>query len=374
MMRRPYTKSELNNYQKDLTTVAMLSNLFASGTTPIIYYRATENLYCRSFNARNTSRADNTADAIFDLQTGVGIKTFIYKEGGSWEKVAEFDQQIPEYSSLHGLALAKKIASLRNTRIDTTMRNYGLKSMIYHCILRSSTGEISVFETPMHRIDISSITHIIDNGKCLQFSDCYRKYKFYRSKSTLCMHFKCENPILQFHVDIIEDPIETLSRLITDDIVFQDPFEISEEDNTLIIPLFSESKKNGRRVGAKSGLNSWNASQTHRKRDPDEIYIPYPKELQRSKPGFFPGRDQSWSMTLPDGKVLSMKVCQAGDKAIMSNPNTAIGHWLLRDVLHVNPGEVVTYEFLLDAGITSIKIKKNSDLNYSCDFIQIDNE
>jgi len=373
-MRRPYTASELQEYQKELTTIAMLSNLFASGTTPMIYYRATENIYCRAFNAINTSRSDNTADAIFDLKAGVGIKTFIYKSGGSYEKVAEFDKQIAEYASLSGKALAEKIALLRNARISTTMRIYGLKEMIYHCVLRSSASDIYVFEIPMYEIDIASISNVTDDGKVLAFKDKHREYKFYRSKSTLMMRFVCSDEMLKFHVDIIEDPMEALARFIDNSSLFPTIPLTQEEEDVLVIPLYAESKQRGCYLETKSGLNSWNASQRNRKRDQDEIYIRYPKALQDAKPGFFPGRDQSWSMKLPDGKVLSMKICQSGDKAIMSNPNVAIGHWLLRDVLHIKPGKVVTYEDLLNAGITSIKIKKIGELEYSCDFIEKDDE
>ena len=373
-MKTPYTESELSDYQKQLSAIAKLSNLFASGTTPMIYYRATENIYCGVFNAINTSRSDNTADAIIGTKTGVGIKTFIYKRNGSFEKVAEFDKQIEEYSSLSGKELAKKVASFRNERISTTKRLYGLDEMIYHCVLRSSESEIHVFEIPMLEIDIGSISKIKDDGKTLFFKDSHYEYKFSRSKSTLLMRFVCSHEILRFHVDIIENPMNALLRFVDNPKLFPVLSAPKNGNDVLIIPLYAESKKKGRYLETKSGLNAWNASQNKRKRDQDEIYIRYPKSLQVSKPGFFPSRDKSWTMTLPNGKALSMKICQAGDKAIMSNPNTAIGHWLLRDVLNIKPGKVITYEDLLNAGITSIRITKIADSKYTCDFIEADEE
>lgn len=370
-MKKPYLASELKDYQKELTMIAALSNLFASGSTPMIYYRATENIYCRAFGAKNTSRSDNTADAIVDRKTGVGIKTFIYKNGGSYEKVAEFDKQLSEYSSLRGKALADKIASLRNARITTTMRIYGLTEMIYHCVLRSKTSDIYVFEIPMHEIDVKTISNVSDDGKVLVFKDKYQEYKFYRSKSTLMMRFVCNHEILKFHVDILEDPMEALTKFLDEHSALS---LARDEENVLVIPLYAQSKKKGCYLPEKSGLNAWNASQKNRKRDQDEIYIRYPKALQAAKPGFFPGRNQSWSMRLPDGKTLSMKLCQSGDKAIMSNPNVEIGHWLLRDVLHLKPGKIVSYEDLINAGITSIKIRKIAELEYACDFLEIEDE
>lgn len=115
----------------------------------MIYYRATENIYCKAFNALNVSRADCTADAIFNLKNGVGIKTFLGKDTGSYQKIAEFNKQEPLYRSLSGIDLIKKIAEMRNERIDFTMRNYGLNSMIYHCILRMNDSTISVYEEPI---------------------------------------------------------------------------------------------------------------------------------------------------------------------------------------------------------------------------------
>lgn len=85
----------------------------------------------------------------FNLKTGVGIKTFLGKDTGSYQKIAEFNKQEPLYRSLSGIDLIKKIAEMRNERIDFTMRNYGLNSMIYHCILRMNDSTISVYEEPI---------------------------------------------------------------------------------------------------------------------------------------------------------------------------------------------------------------------------------
>lgn len=49
-----------------------------------------------------------------------------------------------------------------------------------------------------------------------------------------------------------------------------------------------------------------------------------------------------------------MKICQEDGKALMSNPNKDLGKWILRDVLHVEEGHLITYEDLLKIGIDSI--------------------
>ena len=63
-----------------------------------------------------------------------------------------------------------------------------------------------------------------------------------------------------------------------------------------------------------------------------------------------------------------MKICQDNGKALMSNPNKALGKWILRDVLSLKEGEVLTYQKLKELGIDSILITKGK--NYSINFIK----
>ncbi|MCD8207942.1 MAG: hypothetical protein LUD72_08410, partial [Bacteroidales bacterium] len=102
-----------------------------------------------------------------------------------------------------------------------------------------------------------------------------------------------------------------------------------------------------------------------------EIYIPYPREDQKKHEGFFPARDTPFELTLPDGTVLSAKVCQQNDKAIMSNPNSALGKWLLRDVLDLPENKLIDYEMLWVFGIDSVVFTKIADLKYEIDFTDI---
>ena len=81
-----YSQNQLQKYKEELKLVASLSNLFSDSDVPLIYYRATENIYCDSFGAINVSRTDCTADAVLN-KTGVGIKTFI--SGSKNQKIAE---------------------------------------------------------------------------------------------------------------------------------------------------------------------------------------------------------------------------------------------------------------------------------------------
>ncbi len=105
-----------------------------------------------------------------------------------------------------------------------------------------------------------------------------------------------------------------------------------------------------------SGLNHWNAK--GRKRSEDECYIPFPAVVRNRYPNFFPSKGIEFKLRLPNGEILSVKICQEGGKALMSNPNEALGKWILRDVLRIKPGETVTIEDLDRLDIDSVRIDK----------------
>ena len=52
----------------------------------------------------------------------------------------------------------------------------------------------------------------------------------------------------------------------------------------------------------------------------------------------------------------------------MSNPNRDLGKWLLRDVLKLPEGTVVTYELLQEKGFDTVVFEKISDTYYKVDF------
>jgi ribosomal protein RSM22 (predicted rRNA methylase) len=65
---------------------------------------------------------------------------------------------------------------------------------------------------------------------------------------------------------------------------------------------------------------------------------------------------------------MEAKVCQDGGKALMSKSNKELGKWILRDVLKLNEGELLTYARLQVLGIDSIRIDKIDDNNYEINF------
>jgi hypothetical protein len=55
----------------------------------------------------------------------------------------------------------------------------------------------------------------------------------------------------------------------------------------------------------------------------------------------------------------------------MSNPNKALGKWLLRDILNIQQGVVLTYDMLLTVGIDAVSFQKLENNKYKIDFKQI---
>ena len=153
----------------------------------------------------------------------------------------------------------------------------------------------------------------------------------------------------------MENPDEKIRKFI----------DFGTQKPQLCLRLYSV-KKNKKIVELKSGLNQWNAK--GRPRNPNEVYIPYPKVDRDRIPDFFPPRNTPFNLRLPDGTVIPAKVCQQDNKAIMSNPNRLLGKWLLRDVFELPDWKLVTYEMLEKFGIDSVIFTKNAELDYSIEF------
>ena len=68
---------------------------------------------------------------------------------------------------------------------------------------------------------------------------------------------------------------------------------------------------------------------------------------------------------------MSARVCQEGSKALMSNPNSALGEWLLQSVLNLKEKELLTYGKLEEIGLDSVVIYKTESGKYNIDFTKI---
>lgn len=361
-------QEQKENYKKMLTIIGKLTQLFSESDCPYLPYRVHENVFCKYFNAENLARLDCSADAKKGT-VGIGIKTWM---GQDDQKVAEFGRLRETFSNLSGLELVRKIAEYRNERIRITKNLHGIDEMIYHIVKRVPNA-MQIIEYAFDYIDIDNIRLINNRGGVnnTYFTDGNHTYHFSTSKNTLYMIF--ENLVIldEFDVEIMDDPYSYLMNLAQENIIpiVQEPAPQIPARDQLCLRLYSTRANGEKFVFEKSGLNQWNAG--GRRRDPDEVYIPYPAEDKLRKPNFFPPRDTVFQLTLPDGTIIPAKVCQDNSKAIMSNPNRVLGEWLLRKVFELPMNTIVTYEMLLMYGIDSVVFTHNGGLNYSVDFAEI---
>lgn len=341
-----------------LRLMAQLSRLFSENGVPYLDYRLAENLFCRYYQAINDARSCTAYDARI-ASVGVGIKTFILNNhDASTEKIAEFNKLKKELTGLRGKDLARRLGEFRNDRMDFANNAFDVSESQYHIIGRKE-GLLRIFNCPYEEVDVAHIHVKRDDDTSILFNDEKNEYIFNKSKSVLMKHFQVPADFKDVEVEIMEDPLELLESFFQ-----QHEATVSEKSpfirgvDYVVLPLYSVKRK---AVPERSGLNQWNAA--GRPRHEDEVYIPVPIAIHQQFPGFFPNRDTPFSLLLPDGKVLSAKICQENGKALMSNPNRELGHWLLRKVLKKKVGSLVTMDDFYRYGFDSICVENLHSLN-----------
>lgn len=343
-----------------LVLLSSLSNLFSDNSVPYLDYRVAENLFCKYFNAINDARSCTAYDARLGT-LGVGIKTFGIKKGSSTEKIAEFNKLKPQLDVLSGKSLAVQLAQFRNERIEFANNTFDVSDSVYHIVGRCEGG-LQIFNTPYEKINIDDIHAVKDNKTSLSFVSGGEFYNFNKSKSVLMKRFFLPKEYKYVPVEILEDPLQLLSELLRKQTKELKKACLQKGVDYVVLPLYSTRGKVAH-VQEKAGLNQWNAS--GRKRDENEVYIPIPAKIHKEYPDFFPTKDEPFELQLPHGESLSAKICQEGGKALMSNPNSALGEWILRKVLKKKPGELVTMEDLNRFGVDSVYIEKKHRKNDS---------
>lgn len=375
MFLKNQPKNNIEEYYNLLKTVGSLSNLFSESNIPYLYYRVAENIFCKAFDAKNLSRSDASADASKN-SIGIGLKTFVDYNGKSLQKIAEFNKERNNYLDLLSQNkfkdFLKYISNLRNIRLEQTKVIHNLDELFYHCVAREK-GKFLIYEEKMDLINIKKINTPKIKSNSLIFNDSINEYSFNLSKSTLYKRFKIVKPEV-IDIDILNDPLETLRKLFQE---YKLEFDVdNKEFEYVILPLFS-TKFND--VAVNSGLNQWNAN--GRNRHPDEVYIPVPSIIHKTFPDFFPPNKKGvyFNLHLPNGKILTSSMCQDSymtiddikvnkGKGLMSKPNKELGGWILRDILKIPSGTLVTYQMLVDLGIDSVEVRKIDNENYEIDF------
>lgn len=354
-----YLKSWQSNtkYFDMLKLMAQLSKLFSESNVPYLDYRLAENLFCKYFNAANDARSCTAYDARI-AHIGIGIKTFILKGKGDYsvEKIAEFNKLKKTLTGLSGKELAIRIGQYRNDRMKFANNQYGIKETQYHIVGRID-GALRLFNTPYEEISLATIHLEKDDETSCAFNDEKDEYVFNKSKSVLLKRFKVPDDYKDVPVDTLNDPLTMLEDFFssskkTEEMKVE---KLQKGRDYVILPLYSHTKAKGFYVPEKSGLNQFNAG--GRVRNELEVYIPVPKAIHNLYTNFFPKRDTPFTLLLPDGKDLSAKICQDGGKALMSNPNKALGEWLLRKVLSKKAWEIVTMDDLDRLGFDSLCVE-----------------
>jgi len=348
-------------YRENLQIIGSLSNLFSNSKTPYLYYRVAEKIFCNSFTANDLSRGDVALDAVKD-RLGIGLKTFLMSNNKTFQKVAEFNKDKNLYENKSSQNIVNIVSSLRNERISFAEKLYDVDKSIYHCIVRDEK-QFKVYEESMHYIDINNLSDIKKKKNSITFNDNINDYSFNLSKSTLTKRFITTSSIEELDIDILLNPLDDIRKCILENELQYD-LGVKITD-TVYLPLYGRNRE----VFSKSALNQWNAG--GRERDINEVYIPIPIVVHQKKPSFFPDRDKTFNLKLPNGKILQSKVCQSGSKALMSYSNKALGKWILREVLSLEEGELLTYEKLQIIGIDSVRIDKIDLDNYEINFASL---
>ncbi|HGN0333541.1 hypothetical protein J3U92_16615 [Proteus mirabilis] len=393
-----FPKEKKDEYIKFLEIFGALSGLFkdtaagSSADKPYLYYRNHEQLFARVFDVEDLTRKDSAFDAIAKMgknRIGVGLKTWIHSRDKTFQKVAEFNKVAPtEIRPLIDkgtpLDVVKKVALLRNKRIELDQRTYKTTHTIYHNITRDS-NVMNIVECSYDLIDLDSIKIISvnDNKGVFNFKDKNKKYKFNVSKSVLYQEFDASSELVVTKVPITQfkDPFELLSHIhVTDSSISKlapRKEKIEDPKKTIYLPIYSDSSM---KVEEKSGFNAWNAAPKTKgsnKLRPDfEAYIPIPIWIHHIFPHFFGfnaldkeerNAAKGFELQLPDDRIITAIVTQDNGKSLQTNPQSILGKWILHDVFGLKARELLTMDMLNELGVDSVKVTKVNDNKFKID-------
>ena len=393
---------DFDQYEALLKAVAAMARLYSDDEKPFLHSRFIEKLFVHTSQADDYSRKDMSFDAVLKDDIGVGIKTFTVSnfQANKAEKIAEMTKDATSgmFDNLNQEALAKKSAELRNIRVRSDVNAYGIDidKSFYHCLVRSNS-QAMVHEEPYNYIDIEKIKPLDKQGNEISrfvegqkghsyFTDGKHKYSFNISKNTLFKRFDLNSynnskPIdIKIYDDIFTKVLDWYASDVSE-LVKEKP----DEDEYVVLPLYATKEKkninNPDLVPKGSGLNQWNADGRPRKFG--EAYISIPAPVIHNNPGFFPSRDTTFELKLPNKKIVLAKPCSGKPelpKSIMTDPNTDLCDWLFKIIdgseeraekrlLEKRP---YTYEDLRLIGKDSVKVVKKSNSLYELFMMPLD--
>lgn len=388
-----FLDTEKNEYKKFLKIFGALSALFKDtneGTNaqkPYLYYRNHEQLFAKVFSVEDLTRKDGAFDMLLDKgseRIGIGLKTWIHSNDITFQKVAEFNKasNLIKYGNPENVI--RQVAVLRNERLLLDKRLYSTNKDVYHFITRDD-GVMNIVEGEYRLIDLETLELIKFSDKSYEFKDKYHNYRFNKSKSTLFKKFDASATeiIEKITIEQLNDPFELLEKLHVDGMSLQESLNLLKQKKSIqqkikesiYLPLYQD-KKEGRIVTASSGVNIRHgkpkAIGSTTPRPEFEIEVRVSSWIHRVFPGFF-GIDafnpkeiarSNFNLILPDGRVLNGRIKQEKGKSLQTNPQGALGEWILKDILGLGNRAVVTMELLEKLGIDSLKITKIDNNNF----------
>lgn len=414
-----YEKEERDHYIQFLQVYGALTNLFRQKQGDLIPYldsKFQETVYAKVFKSENVDIGNTPHDilSVFGKdRIGIGLKTWM-NTSPSYQKVMQlkrYKDEISKYARKSDEEFAFKLSEIKNERMISDYKRLGLTTdkNIYHYVTRDA-GKFIVQETLYPLVDINNLKDFSRTSTAFQWSDGHKNYKFTFGDSQIWQHFdsnKRDTMILNsFNVDIIKDPFEFLLKSYFNFIDEQKIGQVNEDIIEVYLPLYSYRSKE---VMPKSGLNSWNASPkskgSNTSRPLNEIYVPIPREFHNKYPDFFCPNifeienqqkafkgdgskkpEVRFRLELPNGKSIPALVTQDNMKGLQSgsvseiDPDTgkpygqsALGQWLLVEVLGLKKRQIVTRDWLEKKGTDSVRLwrKKGDYSNIHIDFAPV---
>lgn len=406
-----YSTEKRKDYIQFLQVYGALTNLFRQKQGDLIPYldsKFQETVFAKIFNGQNVDIGNTPHDVLSIFgndRIGIGLKTWMSSKP-SFQKVMQlkrYQDEIKQSRELGLEALAFKISEIKNEKMRSDYERLGLSEdkNIYHYVTRDQGGFI-VNECAYPLIDTDNLQEFNSTSTAFSWSDGRKDYKFTFGDSQIWQKFDSSKKdaftLHQFEVKIIEDPFEFLLKAYLE--LIGSAKEVDVEIVEAYLPLYSFEKKE---VGEKSGLNAWNAASkvkgSDKPRPLNEVYIPVPMDFHYKHPNFFTKdmlsiiqerekfkNDKAnrpevrFHVELPNGKRIpvlitgdNMKNFQSGSK-IERDENgkmygqSALGQWLLIDVLGLRNYQKVTRDWLIKKGTDSVRLWRKKD-DYSTIYI-----
>lgn len=398
-----YSKEQQDKYIRFLQVYGALSHLFRQKKGDLIPYldsKFQETVFAKTFSSENVDIGNTPHDVLSvfgDKRVGIGLKTWMGSKP-SYQKVMQlkrYQNDINKYrNDEHDLAY--NISQIKNNRMVLDYNRLGLSENdnIYHYVTRDK-GHFTINECAYPLIDLDKLTGFKKTNTAFSWTDGNKDYKYTFGDSQIWQRFDSEKYgtllLDRFNVDIIDDPFSFLLKAYSD--MLEEPNIFKEDIVETYLPLYSYRTKE---VEAKSGLNAWNAAPKNKGsntlRPLNEVYIPIPREFHNNNPNFFINdifkfekeRDGysgdkknkpevRFHLQLPNGKRIPSLVTQSNMKGLQSGSQkevdengryygqSALGQWLLVDVLGLKERKEVTRKWLQQKGIDSVRLWRKKD-------------